>query len=132
MVKDQLNVLIQLAASDNKVAEKEARLIHMIGQSNGIPKEEIDTMLKNPRGAVNLDNLSPDQKFEHLYHIVQLMKVDGQVFKSEIVFCENIAEHLGYKRGVIAELSTGIFSDPSITSDRERLKKKAQKYLKHE
>lgn len=132
MVKDQLQVLIQLAASDNRVAEKEARLIHMIGQSNGVPKEEIDEMLKNPKGVINLENLSPDQKFEHLYHIVQLMKVDGQVFKSEIVFCENIAEHLGYKRGVIAELSTGIFSDPSITSDRERLKKKAQKYLKSE
>ncbi|MGK7390526.1 MAG: TerB family tellurite resistance protein [Candidatus Cyclobacteriaceae bacterium M2_1C_046] len=130
MVKDQLQILIQLAASDNRVAEKEARLIHMIGQANGVPKEEIDELLKNPKGVVNLQNLTPDQKFEHLYHIVQLMKVDGQIFKSEIVFCENIAEHLGYKRGVIAELSTGIFSDPSITSDRERLKKKAQKYLK--
>lgn len=132
MVKDQLQVLIQLAASDNTVAEKEARLIHMIGQSNGVPKEQVDEMLKNPRSGINLQNLSPDQKFEHLYHIVQLMKVDGQVFKSEIVFCEDIAEHLGYRRGVIGELSTGIFSDPSITSDRERLKAKAQKYLKKE
>lgn len=130
MVKDQLNILIQLAATDNHVADKEARLIHMIGQSNGVPKEEIEEMLKNLKPAVNLENLSPDQKFEHLYHIVQLMKVDGQVFKSEIVFCENIAEQLGYKKGVIAELSTGIFSDPSITSDRERLKKKTEKYLK--
>ena len=130
MVKDQLNVLIQLAASDNNVAEKEARLIHMIGQANGIPKEEIEEMLKSPKTDANFDTLSPDQKFEHLYHIVQLMKIDGQVFKSEIVFCENIAEQLGYKRGVIGELSTGIFSDPSITSDREKLKAKAQKYLK--
>lgn len=130
MVKDQLNVLIQLAASDNRVAEKEARLIHMIGQANGVPKEEIDEMLKVPKGRINLETLSDDQKFEHLYHVVQLMKVDGQIFKSEIIFCENIAEHLGYKRGVIAELSTGIFSDPSITSDRERLRAKTQKYLK--
>lgn len=131
MVKDQLNVLIQLAASDNKVAEKEARLIHMIGQANGVPKEDIEDMLKNPKPTGNLSTLTSDQKFEHLYHIVQLMKIDGQVFKSEIVFCENIAEQLGYKRGVIGELSTGIFSDPSITSDRERLKVKAQKYLKN-
>lgn len=130
MAKDQLNVLIHLAATDNRVAEREARLIHMIGQANNIPKEEIDEMLKNPKPAANISTLTPDQKFEHLYHIVQLMKVDGQVFKSEIVFCENIAEQLGYKKGVIGELSTGIFSDPSITSDREWLKKKAQKYLK--
>lgn len=131
MIKEQLNVLIQLAASDNKVAEKEAKLIHMIGQSNGIPKDEIDNMLKNPgRPIGDLGTLTDDQKFEHLYHVVQLMKVDGQVFKSEIVFCEEVASRLGYKKGVIAELSSKIFSDPSITSDRERLKQRAQKYLK--
>ena len=131
MVKEQLNVLIQLAASDNQVAEKEAKLIHMIGQSNGVSKEDIDEMLKNPRGPLgNLTMLTDDQKFEHLYHIVQLMKVDGRVFKSEIVFCEDIAARLGYKKGVIGELSTKIFSDPSITADRDMLKQKAQKYLK--
>ena len=131
MIKEQLNVLIQLAASDSNVAEKEARLIKMIGVSNGIPSEEIDEMLKNPTQAIgNLNTLTDDQKFEHLYHVVQMMKVDGQVFKSEIVFCEDIASRLGYKTGVIGELSSKIYSDPSITSDRDALKKKAQKYLK--
>ena len=56
--------------------------------------------------------------------------VDGQVFKSEIVFCEEVAGRLGYKKGVIGELSSKIYSDPSITADRESLKKKAQKFLK--
>ena len=131
MVKEQLNVLIQLAASDNQVADKEAKLIQMIGQSNGVAKDEIEEMLKNPERPIgDLSMLTPDQKFEHLYHIVQLMKIDGQVFKSEIVFCQGIAERLGYKKGVIAELSSKIFSDPSITADREMLKTKAQKYLK--
>ncbi len=130
MVQEKLNVLIQLAASDNQVAEKEARLIHMIGQANGLNKETIDTMIGSPAQPVgDLRNLTEDQKFEHLYHVVQLMKVDGQVFKSEIVFCQDIAQRLGYKKGVIAELSSKIFSDPSITADREYLRKKTQKYL---
>lgn len=131
MVKEQLNVMIQLAASDNEVADKEAKLIKMIGVSNGVSAEEIDEMLRNPGKPIgDLSTLTDDQKFEHLYHIVQLMKIDGQVFKSEIVFCENIAERLGYKKGVIGELSSKIFSDPSITADREHLKSKAQRYLK--
>lgn len=131
MVKETLNVLIQLAASDNKVAEKEAKLIEMIGVSNGLEKIEIDEMMKNPSHPIgDLSLLTDDQKFEHLYHVVQLMKVDGQVFKSEIVFCEDIAQRLGYKKGVIAELSTKIFSDPSITADRDFLKTKTQRYLK--
>jgi len=131
MVQERLNVLIQLAASDNQVAEKEARLIHMIGQSNGLSRDEIDQMLGNPAKPIgDLSMLSSEQKFEHLYQIVQMMKVDGQVFKSEISFCQEIAERLGYRKGVIAELSSKIFSDPAITADRDHLKKKTQKYLK--
>ncbi|MEJ2006535.1 MAG: TerB family tellurite resistance protein [Cyclobacteriaceae bacterium] len=131
MVQERLNVLIQLAASDNQVAEKEARLIHMIGQSNGLSRDEINEMLGNPSRPIgDLSTLSSEQKFEHLYQIVQMMKVDGQVFKSEISFCQDIAERLGYKKSVIAELSSKIFSDPSITADRDHLKKKTQKYLK--
>ena len=57
------------------------------------------------------------------------MKIDGQVFKSEIVFCEEIAEKLGYKKKVVGELSSRIYSDPSITANREDLKKMALKYL---
>jgi uncharacterized tellurite resistance protein B-like protein len=130
MVKSQLNMLIQLASSDNSVADKEAKLIHMIAKVNGIPQDEIDHMLKNPTPIGDLANLTEDQKFEYLYNVVQLMKVDGQVFKSEIVFCEEVAEKLGYKKGVIGELSSRIFSDPSITADRAMLQSKARKYLR--
>jgi len=130
MVKDQLNVLIQLASSDNLVADKEAKLIHMIAKVNGVSLEEVDQMIKNPTPIGDLANLTEDQKFEYLYNIVQLMKIDGQVFKSEIVFCEHVADKLGYKRGVIGELSSRIFSDPSITADRRMLQSKASKYLK--
>jgi len=128
--KAELNVLINLAATDANVAEKEAKLIHIIGQANGISKDEIDEMIKNPQPISNSSALTPDQKFEQLYNLIQLMKMDGQVFRSEVVFCEQIAERLGYKKGVVGELSQHVYSDPSITSDREMLKKKAAKYLK--
>lgn len=130
MIKKQINVLINLAASDNQVAEKEARLIYMIGQVNGIEREEIDEMLKSPQPVGDLSTLTSDQKFEYLYYIVQLMKADGKVFKSEIAFCESIADKLGYKKSVIKELSAKIFSDPSVTSDRTALKEKAQSFLR--
>ena len=130
MVKEQLNILINLAASDNSVASSEAKLIHMIAHLNGISKEEVDEMLKNPAPIGEMGTLTEDQKFEYLYNVVQLMKIDGQVFKSEIVFCEEVATKLGYKKGVVAELSSKIFSDPSITADRDMLKKRALKYLK--
>jgi uncharacterized tellurite resistance protein B-like protein len=130
MIKEQLNVLINLAASDSKVADKEAKVIHMIGKANGMSKDEVDGMLKSPSPIGDLSSFSEDQKFENLYHLIQLMKSDGQVFKSEIHFCEQIAERLGYKKAVVAELSSKIYSDPTITSDRKMLMDRAHKFIK--
>jgi len=129
-MRDQLNILINLAASDNSVAEKEAKTIRVIGKANGIPAEEIDQMLKSPKPIGNLSTYTEDQKFEVLYYLIQLMKSDGQVFKSEINFCEAIAVKLGYKKGVVGDLSSRIYSDPSITSDRKMLMDRAHKFLK--
>lgn len=130
MIKDQLNILVQLAASDGMMAEKELRLIRTIAEANEIAFEDVDDLIKNPQPISNLEYLSEDQRFEFLYNIIQLMKADGQVFKSEIVFCEDMAERLGYNRKVVAELSSKIYSDPTITSDRAILKDKAKKYLR--
>lgn len=128
--KTELNILINLAASDSRIEEKEAKLIRMVAKANGIPKEEIDEMMRNPKPITNISALTSDEKFEHLYYLIQMMKMDGQVFKSEIVFCEHIAEKMGYKKGIVAELSQHIYSDPSITSDRELLRKKAEKFIR--
>lgn len=128
--KAELNVLINLAASDSSVAERESKLIHMIGKANGISTDEINHMLKNPKPIDNVTALTQDQKFEHLYHLIQLMKMDGQVFRSEVIFCEQMAEKLGYKKSVVGEISQHVYSDPSITADREMIKKKAAKFLK--
>jgi uncharacterized tellurite resistance protein B-like protein len=130
MIKEQLNVLINLAASDRSVGEHESRVIHSIGKANGIAKAEIDEMLKRPSPIGDLSSLTEDQKFENLYHLIQLMKSDGQVFRSEIHFCEQIAEKLGYKKAVVGELSSKIYSDPTITADRKMLFERAHKFLK--
>lgn len=130
MIKEQLNVLINLAASDRSVGDHESKVIQLIGKANGISKEEIDEMLKKPAPIGDLSTFTEDQKFENLYHLIQLMKSDGQVFRSEIHFCEQIAEKLGYKKAVVGELSSRIYSDPTITSDRKMLFERAHKFLK--
>lgn len=128
--KSELNVLINLAASDLNVAERESKLIHLIGKANGISKEEVDAMVKNPKPIGDITSLTPDEKFEHLYYLIQLMKMDGQVFRSEIQFCEKIADKLGFKKAVVGDISQHVYSDPSITADRDMIKQKALKHLK--
>lgn len=128
--KAELNVLINLAASDGKIEDREAKLIQTIGKANGLTAEEIEKMIQKPAPISQLSAMTNDEKFEHLYYLIQMMRMDGQVFRSEISFCENIAEKLGYKKAVVMELAAHIFSDPTITSDREMLRKKAEKFIK--
>lgn len=127
-IKSKLSVLVQLANIDGEFAGEEKDLIYMIGKANGISEDEINSMVENPEPIPPLSTLSEDDKFEYLFHLVQLMKIDSQVYLSEIKFCEELAEKLGFKRNVISELSSRIYSDPTITSDVASLKRAVKKH----
>jgi len=129
-LKEQLKTLIGLATADNQLAENEMNFIYHIGHANGFEKEEVDELVKNPEELGDLSAMTTDQKFETLYNIVQLMKVDKKVFLSEIKYSQQMAEKLGFKKSVIAELSSQIYSDPSITADKDALKERALRFLK--
>lgn len=127
-IKSKLSVLVQLANIDGDFAGEEKDLIYMIGKANGVKEEEIDNMVDNPEPLPPLSTLSDDDRFEYLFHLVQLMKIDSQVYLSEIKYCEELAEKLGFKRNVISKLSSRIYSDPAITADIDSLKKQVKKY----
>ncbi len=127
-IKSQLSVLINLAKIDGDFAGEEKSLIFMIGKANGINEKEVLDLVENPEPLPALSTMTDDDRFEYLYNIVQLMKIDNQVYLSEIKFCEELAEKLGYKKSVISALSARVFSDPTITSDRDSLKKAIKKH----
>jgi uncharacterized membrane protein YebE (DUF533 family) len=128
--KTELNILINLAAIDRMIDAKEVKLIHMIGAANGFSKEEVDEMIRHPYTILNMSEMTSDEKFEHLYYLVTLMKSDGKIFQNEIDFCEKIASKLGYRKGVVGALSQHIYSDITIRADRDMLRKKSDQYLK--
>ncbi len=127
--RDELNVLINLAAIDMFIDVKEVKLIHMIGKANGMSHDEVETMIKNPVTITNLNLMTDDEKFEHLYYLITMMKSDGRVLRNEIDFCETIAHRLGYSKGVIGALSKHIYSDIAVHSNRKMLRLIAEKYL---
>ena len=126
---DQINILINLAASDASITEYETKIIRIIAKVNDVPADTFEELLKHPKPIGDLSSRTEMERFEVLLLMIQLMKADGQVFKSEINFCERIAEKLGYRNEVVRELSANIYSDPTITSDRKLLFNKAHKYL---
>ena len=126
--KSELNVLINLAIIDHLMDAKEANLIRMIGKANLIPDAEVEDLIAHPQTITNIRQMTEDEKFEHLYFLITLMKADGRILKEEIAFCEKIANRLGYEAGVIGALSQHIYSTADVQSDRTLLRAKMDRY----
>lgn len=127
-IKSQLSTLIQLAKIDGDFDGQEKLHILMVGRANGLSEQEIKEIVENPLPLPDISTMTDDERFDYLYNIIQLMKIDAQVYLSEIKYCEDLAEKLGFRRKVVSALSSRIYSDPSITADIASLKKAVKKY----
>ncbi|MFT4834029.1 MAG: putative tellurite resistance protein B-like protein [Marinoscillum sp.] len=130
MIRTQLNLLVQLAKVDGVIVQDEIDLIKQIGEANGMSSGEISACFEDPSLIENLDQLGDDDRYEYIYHIVQLMKIDGRLYKEEIRFCAKLVSKLGYEEDVLLELMLKIYSDPEISADKTVLKATIQQYLK--
>jgi uncharacterized membrane protein YebE (DUF533 family) len=127
-IKAQLSTLIELAKIDGEFDGQEKLHILMLGRANGLSEIEIKDIVKNPVPMPDVNLLSSDDKFDYLFNIIQLMKIDQEVYKSEIHHCEKLAEKLGFKTKVVSAISSQVYSDPSISADIDALKKAVKKY----
>ena len=136
-INTQLKTLVRLAVVDNTLDDSEKKMIMVIGTANKVPKEKIQKIIDyglsskaNQVEHLDYSSLSFDDKFEYLYNIIQLMKIDHEVYLTEIRYCESVAEKLGFEKKVVSKMSSRIYSDPSITTDRDKLKQQIKKYTK--
>ncbi len=128
--RSHINILVQLARIDGVVVQEEIDLITQIANGFGMTSEEISACFEDPDDIGDLTKLPNDEKYEHIYNMVQLMKIDGRLYKEEIQYCAKMATKLGYDEEVLTELMLKIYSDPHITTDKQSLKSAIQKYLK--
>ncbi len=122
--------MVQLAKIDGVVVQDEIDLIKKIGKANGMSSEEISECFEDPTLIEDLDHLTADEKYDYIYNIVQLMKIDGRLYKEEIRFCAKVISKLGYQEDVLRELILKIYSDENISTDKSSLKETIQQYLK--
>lgn len=112
MVKDQLNLLINLAASDSTVAEKEAKVIHIIAKANGIPKDEVEEMLKKPKPIGSLDTLTDVSGTSLRVHLASgsWKRVNVKVYVTYVSLEKISASSAGnvFAEGIIKSESLGI------------------------
>ncbi len=127
----QLKLLISLAQIDGKVAERERNFITTIGRANDILPDEIEPLFDQRHELVIPGDLTDDQKFDYLFSLVQLMKIDERMYKEEMLFCSKIAENLGYNNDVMFELLLHVKAGVMEKDEVMNLKEITQKHLKN-
>ncbi len=127
--EDQISILVHLSKADKVIAEEEYRLIIQVAEGLGMESEEAARIINDPNPIPKLSDLPPDEKFEYLLNVVKLMKADGKIHQKEVSFCEKLAFRLGYKPGVISELSAYIYRDPDINTNRSYLRSIVDQHL---
>ena len=127
---NQIKLLISLAQIDGKLAERERNYILNIGRTNGIASDQIIPLLDQRHPLIIPPDLTDDQKFDYLFTLVQLMKIDDRMYKEEMMFCSKIADNLGYIDQVMFELLLHVKAGVMEKDEIINLKEIMQKYLK--
>jgi hypothetical protein len=128
MALHQLKLLISLARIDGIVGEKEEKYIYNIGSANGLTAEVVQPLFNTEHDLIIPNDLTEDQKFDYLFSLVQLMKIDERLYTDEIRFCSKVAARLGYDQTVIFDLMLHVRSVMG-PNEKEDLKKLTTKYL---
>jgi len=128
VLKAQLNLLIHLAMVDGEVSDQERQMITQIAEKNNFDSFDLETMFRYPKPMESFGALSNDAKFDYLYQVVRLMNIDDDMDKRELLFCQDMAMRLGYRKEVIDELWEALVNDSELQMDREALKTKVQRY----
>jgi hypothetical protein len=100
----QLKLLVNLALIDDEVTDREKKFITNIGLANGLTEHDVAYLFNQNHDVIVPKGLTDDQKFDYLFSLVQLMKIDERLYKEEIKYCSHVASKLGYKQEVMFEL----------------------------
>ncbi|MEQ8238776.1 MAG: TerB family tellurite resistance protein [Cyclobacteriaceae bacterium] len=112
--EELLQILVHLSIADNEFAKEEQKYIVEIGIAGGMTKEEIEEIFLGRYETKDLKSLPPKDRLSYMTNLIQLMKVDGKVRRSEIAFCEKVAVSLGYLPGVVADMSQYVYADDKM------------------
>jgi hypothetical protein len=72
--------------------------------ANGVSIDDVSPLFSQRHDIIVPDDLNRDQKFNYIFSLVQLMKIDERLYKDEIKYCSKVASKLGYDEKVMFEL----------------------------
>lgn len=115
-----LQILSQLARIDGETSESELKLIHEIGASKYVTREEVDEIMSgvNKESTIpSLDALTVEEKVELITNLVMVMKADGRIELREMNFCFDIIKKVGFSETLFINLVVGVFDQGQMMEE---------------
>jgi len=128
-IKKQLNILIQLAKIDGNYDHQEKSYIEEFGKKFNISRSELEEIERNSAYFVGINVFTMDEKIELLYNAIHLAKVDKRILPNEIVYCQEIASKLGFKRSVIDAILPLVNNQPLDLVNYAAIRRKVAPFL---
>ena len=126
----QLKILIQLAKIDGKYDHEEKSLIREFSTKFNIAPSELSELERSSEAVYeSIDDFSMDEKVELLYNAVSLAKVDKRIMPSEIIYCQEIASKLGFRRSAIEAMLPLVKNQPLEQVNYTLIRRKIAPYL---
>ncbi len=118
-VKQSFTLLYSLLANSNVDQERLVNCMYKWGLQLGIHKEEVDRIITNVR-PVN-EKQDSLKAIEHIYHLVYLIYLDGEVEDDELYLTMHYVESLGYSSNIVKDLIQAISSAPYKEINKKQL-----------
>ena len=127
--KNHIMNLVQLAKVDGKISKSESGLLIKIGERNGVTAEEVFEMVDASDDFFYKRPVNDEQRFDQLYDLVEMMRIDGEVSFKEVTYTTDIAEKMGVRKAVAWILIKSLVDGMALELSKEELKAKAAEYL---
>lgn len=124
----QIKLLISLASIDGEIADREKSYILNIGHANDIRPGDILPLFNLRHEMIIPSGLTDEEKFNYIFSLVQLMKIDERLYQEEIRFCSTVAAKLGYDQRVMFDLMLHV-SSAMAEAEVKALQELTKKYL---
>ncbi|WP_018342984.1 TerB family tellurite resistance protein [Cytophaga aurantiaca] len=127
--KSHIMNLVQLAKADGKISKSESGLLIKIGERNGVSAEEVFEMVDSSDDFFYKKPTNDEQRFDQLYDLVEMMRIDGEVSPKELTYTTEIAEKMGVRKAVAWILVQSLVDGMALDLSKEELKARAAEYL---
>lgn len=127
--KGHIKNLIALAKADGQIQTSEEEFILKAALKNGFKQEELAELYEEAKIAEFKPSINDSERFDQIFDLVQLMMTDGNIDDSEMDFCIDIAQKLGFRKAIVGVLVRKISMGLTSGLEKDAIKQDASNFL---